>query len=130
MKKIFGIYLMAVMTVIFAACNDSKPKAPIAEQNESEASVNVGPTDTLGVDNSAIDTLGIDDEEVVTRGAAQSPTKWFKKTNNRCRASSCSCSGYWGIYHENGSYEGACSNTDGYGHRCGHGPEKHGLKRW
>ena len=30
----------------------------------------------------------------------------------------------------NGTYEGACSNTDGHGHTCGHGPEKHGLRKW
>ena len=58
-----------------------------------------------------------------------SQTKWFVKTTYKC--STCNgCSGYWGIYHTNETYEGACSNTDGYGYRCGHGPEKHGLKKW
>lgn len=53
----------------------------------------------------------------------------FEKTRNKC--SKCSgCSGYWGYKHDNGTYEGACSNTDGHGHTCGHGPEKHGLKKW
>lgn len=53
----------------------------------------------------------------------------FEKTRNKC--SKCSgCSGYWGYKHQNGRYEGACSNTDGHGHTCGHGPEKHGLKKW
>lgn len=57
-------------------------------------------------------------------------TKKFVKTKNRCTKSNCSCSGYWGYKHDNGTYEGACSNTDGHGHTCGHGPEKHGLKKW
>lgn len=57
-----------------------------------------------------------------------SNTKKFVKTKNRC--SKCSCSGYWGYKHLNGTYEGACSNSDGHGHTCGHGPEKHGLKKW
>lgn len=57
-------------------------------------------------------------------------TKKFVKTKNKCTKSNCSCSGYWGYKHDNGTYEGACSNTDGHGHTCGHGPEKHGLKKW
>lgn len=57
-------------------------------------------------------------------------TKKFVKTKNKCTKSNCSCAGYWGYKHDNGTYEGACSNTDGYGHTCGHGPEKHGLKKW
>lgn len=57
-----------------------------------------------------------------------SSSKKFVKTSNKC--STCSCSGYWGYKHENGKYEGACSNTDNWGHKCGHGPEKHGLKKW
>lgn len=53
----------------------------------------------------------------------------FEKTRNKC--SKCSgCSGYWGYKHQNGTYEGDCSNTDGHGHTCGHGPEKHGLRKW
>ena len=54
----------------------------------------------------------------------------FVKTKNKCQKSNCSCSGYWGYKHGNGTYEGNCSNTDGHGHTCGHGPEKHGLKKW
>lgn len=56
--------------------------------------------------------------------------KKFVKTKNKCTKSNCSCSGYWGYMHLNGTYEGNCLNTDGHGHRCGHGPEKHGLKKW
>lgn len=63
-----------------------------------------------------------------TTSASSVSTKKFVKTKNRC--SKCSCSGYWGYKHQNGTYEGACSNTDGHGHTCGHGPEKHGLKKW
>lgn len=62
--------------------------------------------------------------------ASSVKTKKFVKTKNKCQKSNCSCSGYWGYKHDNGTYEGACSNTDGHGHTCGHGPEKHGLKKW
>ena len=62
--------------------------------------------------------------------ASAAKTKKFVKTKNKCTKSNCSCSGYWGYKHDNGTYEGACSNTDGHGHTCGHGPEKHGLKKW
>ncbi len=67
-----------------------------------------------------------------TQSMSGSPTKWFKKTKNKCSIckSGNGCSGYWGIYHSNGTYEGACQNSDGWGHKCGHSPEKHGLKRW
>ncbi len=54
----------------------------------------------------------------------------FVKTNAKCRNSNCQCSGYWGYRHGNGTYEGNCCNTDGFGHTCGHGPEAHGLRRW
>lgn len=53
----------------------------------------------------------------------------FEKTRHKC--SKCSgCTGYWGYKHQNGTYEGNCSNSDGHGHTCGHGPEKHGLRKW
>ena len=69
-----------------------------------------------------------------TVSLATAPTKAadkkFVKTKNRCTKSNCSCTGYWGYKHLNGTYEGNCSNTDGHGHTCGHGPEKHGLKVW
>ncbi len=65
---------------------------------------------------------------VTTTSTSSVSTKKFVKTKNRC--SKCSCSGYWGYKHQNGTYEGACSNTDGHGHTCGHGPEKHGLRKW
>lgn len=54
--------------------------------------------------------------------------KTFVRTKYGC--DDCSCSGYWGYKHTNGTYEGACSNTDMWGHKCGHGPEKHGLSKW
>jgi len=50
----------------------------------------------------------------------------FKKTNIKC--DKCSCSGYWGYYHTNGTWEGPCQNTDKFGHTCRHSPEQHGLK--
>lgn len=62
--------------------------------------------------------------------SAQDRNRTFVKTSYRCKKSNCSCSGYWGYKHRNGTYEGACSNTDGHGHRCGHGPEQHGLRKW
>lgn len=58
----------------------------------------------------------------------QRPT--FVKTNARCGHSNCSCSGYWGFKHTNGTYEGSCSNSDGWGHTCGHSPSSHGLRNW
>lgn len=60
--------------------------------------------------------------------AAGDRNKKFVKTKNKC--SKCSCSGYWGYKHLNGTYEGACSNRDRHGYMCGHGPEKHGLRKW
>lgn len=62
--------------------------------------------------------------------SSSATSKKFVKTGNRCNKSNCSCSGYWGYKHQNGTYEGSCSNTDGHGHTCGHGPEKHGLRKW
>lgn len=65
------------------------------------------------------------------KGYVPSPSfqgKSFVKTNAKCKK--CSCSGYWGYYHSNGTYEGNCSNTDQWGHSCGHGPEAHGLRKW
>ena len=59
---------------------------------------------------------------------ASENSKKFVKTKNKC--TKCSCSGYWGYKHLNGRYEGNCSITDKWGHKCGHGPEKHGLKKW
>ena len=60
----------------------------------------------------------------------QTKTYKFVKTTNKCSGHSCKCSGYWGKKHDNGTYEGNCTNSDGYGHTCGHGPEKHGLRKW
>ena len=62
--------------------------------------------------------------------ASSSSNKKFVKTSYKCQKSNCDCSGYWGYKHLNGTYEGNCSNSDGHGHTCGHGPEKHGLKKW
>ena len=59
---------------------------------------------------------------------ADNKYKTFVKTKNKC--SKCDCSGYWGYKHNNGTYEGNCSNSDGHGHTCNHGPEKHGLRKW
>lgn len=55
-------------------------------------------------------------------------TTKFVKTNAMCNE--CSCSGYWGIKHDSGAYEGDCQNTDQWGHRCGHSPKHHGLKQY
>lgn len=59
---------------------------------------------------------------------ADNKYKTFIKTKYKC--SKCDCSGYWGYKHHNGTYEGNCSNSDGHGHTCNHGPEKHGLRKW
>lgn len=55
-------------------------------------------------------------------------TTKFVKTKNGC--SKCGCKGYWGYKHLNNTYEGNCSNSDGNGYTCNHGPEKHGLRKW
>lgn len=60
----------------------------------------------------------------------QDKYKEFVKTKSKCEKSNCSCSGYWGYKHNNGTYEGSCSNSDGHGHTCGHSPQNHGLKAW
>lgn len=52
----------------------------------------------------------------------------FVKTNYGC--DKCGCSGYHGLKHANNTYEGPCQNTDGWGHKCGHSPEHHGLRKW
>lgn len=57
-------------------------------------------------------------------------TKKFVKTTYRCSKGNCKCSGYWGTKHNSGTYEGNCTNSDGYRHTCGHGPEAHGLRRY
>ena len=56
--------------------------------------------------------------------------KSFVKTNAKCKHRNCQCSGYWGIKHYNGTYEGACRNSDGFTHTCGHSPQDHGLRSW
>lgn len=71
-----------------------------------------------------------DTMDVASTTTSSNSNKKFVKTKSQCTKSNCSCSGYWGYKHQNGTYEGACSNTDGHGHACGHGPEKHGLKKW
>lgn len=69
-----------------------------------------------------------------TNPSFRGQTSWFVKTNSRCTicksGSQNGCTGYWGTYHTNGTYEGPCKNSDGWGHSCGHGPEKHGLRKW
>lgn len=57
-----------------------------------------------------------------------SPSRTFVRTNARCGR--CGCSGYHGYKHLNGTFEGACSNSDGHGHTCRHSPEHHGLRSW
>lgn len=59
-----------------------------------------------------------------------SSTTMLVQTNAECHYGSCECSGYKGIRHDNDTFEGACQHSDGFGHTCGHGPDKHGLKKW
>lgn len=75
-------------------------------------------------------TVSNNNEDMVIAFAPQTPTVKFVKTKNRCKKSLCKCSGYWGIKHDAGTYEGYCRNTDGYGHSCGHGPRDHGLRQY
>lgn len=69
---------------------------------------------------------GMSKSEVIPAG--DSPYKSFTKTKNKC--TKCSCKGYWGIKHYNGTYEGRCSNSDSHGHSCGHDPQHHGLRKY
>ena len=57
-------------------------------------------------------------------------TRKLVQTDAECDHGSCNCSGYKGYKHDNGTYEGLCQHSDGYGHTCGHTPEYHGLKSW
>ena len=78
------------------------------------------------------------DADALSRGGASMEVaamsgdmyRTFVKTNARCRRGNCQCSGYWGIKHYNGTYEGSCRNSDGFGHTCGHSPQHHGLREW
>ena len=78
------------------------------------------------------------DAEAMSRGGSSAEIstmssdkyRTFVKTNAKCGRGNCRCSGYWGIKHNNGTYEGACRNSDGYGHTCGHSPQDHGLRKW
>ena len=58
----------------------------------------------------------------------QGSNRRYVETSYDC--DECSCDGYYGYKHTNGTYEGACQNTDKWGHRCGHSPEDHGLRSW
>lgn len=57
-----------------------------------------------------------------------SSTTRIVQTTASCDA--CDCSGYKGIKHDAGTYEGDCSHSDGWGHSCGHSPSHHGLRQY
>ncbi|MDE6271582.1 MAG: hypothetical protein K2M31_01065 [Muribaculaceae bacterium] len=82
----------------------------------------------------AVATITLASQSFTTNAKTDVPSSYnnvtFVKTHARCGKSNCSCSGYWGYKHQNGTYEGACSNTDGHGHTCGHSPQSHGLRAW
>lgn len=50
------------------------------------------------------------------------------RTDAKCKKGGCRCSGYIGYKTSGGLYKGACQNTDGWGHTCGHSPKDHGLQ--
>ena len=81
----------------------------------------------IGMSVTILSFTSASDEENYS-SASGDKYRTFVKTSARC--GKCSCSGYWGYKHQNGRYEGSCSNSDGHGHSCGHGPEKHGLPKW
>ena len=64
-----------------------------------------------------------------SRRIGNGETSWFKKTTNKCKKCN-KCTGYWGTFHTNNTYEGPCANTDALGIPCGHSPKQHGLKEW
>lgn len=131
MKKII---LILSVNVVF-----SLGLAGCGKESSSNAIVSSSENPSVQDDGSIKEPYAdVDKSSVVVRGGLSvqsapseggSPSSWFKKTNNKCRVCS-GCTGYWGIYHQNGTYEGSCKNSDGWGHTCGHGPEKHGLRRW
>jgi hypothetical protein len=50
------------------------------------------------------------------------------RTDAKCKKGGCRCSGYIGYKTSGGLYKGACQNSDGWGHTCGHSPKDHGLQ--
>ena len=61
----------------------------------------------------------------------QSPSfqsnKRVKVNGANCNDRGCRCSAYIGYQTPSGRYVGKCENSDGWGHRCNHSPEDHGL---
>lgn len=55
-------------------------------------------------------------------------SKRLVTTNAECE--DCSCPGYKGYKHSNGTYEGACQRKLWHGKTCGHSPSDHGLREW
>ena len=127
MKTFFSVF-KGFYAMVFALFVVSCGNAVDSANEKSASKTNAKTTDasqSIIVNNASSGNLST---QSLSNSASGNASRKFVKTKNRC--SKCSCSGYWGYKHQNGTYEGNCSNTDKYGHKCGHGPEKHGLRKW
>lgn len=135
MKKILVFILLAAVII---GCDDKKQDRVIYEQQVptysyvicprcagyGQLSSYYGPVicpDCQGVGQIAVSNGGSN----ISFGSRSTSVV---QTNAACDA--CSCSGYKGIKHDAGTYEGDCSHSDGWGHRCGHSPSHHGLRQY
>lgn len=123
MNKIITLLFAAAVSLMAASCGNNK-----ANQTEAEATAVSGDTVMIEEEAVELEELAAPDSLTYATASRGSSSRKFEKTRARC--SKCGCTGYWGYKHQNGHYEGNCSNTDGHGHTCNHGPEKHGLKKW
>lgn len=130
MKKILSILvlcLVVAVTALVAAPRYETVKVPCQSCGGSGVvTTYYGPAycPNCGGAGGFVTKVWVDDNGPAFRG----DSKTFVKTSNAC--DDCSCKGYWGYRHSNGTYEGKCSNTDRWGHKCGHSPEHHGLRSW
>lgn len=123
MNKINSTFFVVVLSLGAISCGNNKVSNAEGEGGNSSAA-------TVLVEESSIELekLAEPDSTSYTTTSRGSSSRKFEKTRARC--SKCGCTGYWGYKHQNGTYEGNCSNSDGHGHTSNHGPEKHGLKKW
>ena len=130
MKKMTYYCLAIAALGYLVACSGSKKADTDKNQVEVNVDVNTKMSDDSNESNISYQEDELDTFEVATRGSSTAYGGTFTKTNNKCKHSLCQCSGYWGYKHQNGTFEGNCSNSDGFGHTCRHSPQDHGLKKY
>ena len=120
MKNLYISIMVIAMACGFTACSNSKGPAT----NDADST-------SVGIEE-VKDTSEIEDFGAASRGISSNSSYGgtFTKTKSRCSHSACHCRGYWGYKHLNGTFEGNCSNSDGNGYTCGHGPKYHGLRQY